>query len=96
MSFDKHKKLALKYYVDDIASALVPSTSISNLLVEYPSLYLVKHHSLVFKSIKYLWDFLLWIYFHIFSKLFLSFYEQKIRADYSAPILYKSFNFSIN
>ena len=34
MSFDKHKKLALKYHVDDIASALVPSTSISNLLVE--------------------------------------------------------------
>ncbi len=30
MSFDKHKKLALKYHVDDIASALVPSTSISN------------------------------------------------------------------
>ena len=34
MSFDKHKKLAQKYHVDDIASSLVPGTSISNLLCE--------------------------------------------------------------
>ncbi len=34
MNFDKHKKLALKYHVDDIASSLVPSTSISKLLSE--------------------------------------------------------------
>lgn len=34
MSFDKYKKLALKYHVDDIASALIPSTSISKLLSE--------------------------------------------------------------
>ena len=34
MNFDKHKELAQKYHVDDIASALVPSTSISNFLGE--------------------------------------------------------------
>ncbi|GAA4496095.1 hypothetical protein [Pseudaeromonas paramecii] len=34
MIFDKHKELAQKYHVDDIASALVPSTSISNFLGE--------------------------------------------------------------
>lgn len=34
MSSDKYKKLAIKYHVDDVASSLIPGTSLSNLLCE--------------------------------------------------------------